>query len=143
MPVKSALEDEVDEIMMAPLIDCVFLMLIFFLVSSQMKKVEKELPVQLPDSVAALNVKASANMLVIGIDDKGRYYLGAEPVSREALRTRLQNTAAANPNQRVRIDGDRAAPFQSLVNVLDELHFNGLNNIGINARIEGRSSGGY
>ena len=138
MPVKSQLDDETDEIMMAPLIDCVFLMLIFFLVSSQMKKVEKELPVELPESVAALNVKAAANMLVIGIDAAGRIYLGAEPVSREALRTRLQNAAALNPGQRVRIDGDRAAPFQSLVNVLDECHFVGLNNIGINARIESR-----
>ena len=138
MPVRSSLDDETDEIMMAPLIDCVFLLLIFFLVSSQMKKVEKELPVDLPEAMTALNVKASANMLVIGIDASGRYYLGAEPVSREALRTRLQNAAAVNPRQRVRIDGDRSAPFQSLVNILDECHFVGLNNIGINARIESR-----
>ena len=138
MAVKSSLEEETDEIMMAPLIDCVFLMLIFFLVSSQMKKVEKELRVDLPDSMAAVSVKAEANMLVIGIDEVGRFYLGAEPVSRETIRARIQNTAAINPNQRVRIDGDRNAPFQSLVNILDECHFNGLNNIGINSRIKER-----
>ncbi len=138
MPIRTELEEEAVDVQMTPMIDCVFLLLIFFLVSSQMKKVEKELPVQLPESVAAISVKASAKMLIIGIDAAGRIYLGAEPVSREALRTRLQNAAAENPGQRVRIDGDRNAPFQSLVNVLDECHFLGLNNIGVNARIENR-----
>jgi len=114
----------------------VFLLLIFFLVSSQMKKVEKELPVDLPEAAAAINVKASADMLVIGIDAAGRYHLGAEPVSREALRTRLQS-AAATPGQRVRIDVDRAAPSQSLVHILDECHFNGLR-AALNTRVENR-----
>ncbi|MCL1887461.1 MAG: biopolymer transporter ExbD [Kiritimatiellaeota bacterium] len=136
MPIRTEFDDEGADIQMTPMIDCVFLLLIFFLVSSQMKKVEKELQVDLPDSLAALNVKASADMLAIGIDAAGRIHLGAEPVSRETLRLRLQAAAAANPNQRVRIDGDRAAPFQALVSVLDECHFLGLNNIGINSRIE-------
>ena len=138
MPVRSSLDDEVDEINMTPMIDCVFLLLIFFLVSSQMKKVEKELPVDLPTSVAAINTKASANMLVIGVDAMGIFYLGAEPVSREALRARIKSVAAINPNQRVRIDGDRAAPFQALVEILDVCNVEGLNNIGLNARVENR-----
>ena len=36
------------EVQLTPLIDCVFLLLIFFLVSSQLKKVEKRLEVDLP-----------------------------------------------------------------------------------------------
>jgi len=133
MPVRSPLSDEADEIMMAPLLDCVFLLLIFFLVSSQMKKVEKELPVDLPDAAAAVNVKASADMLVIGIDAAGRFYLGAEPVSRETLRARLASAAG----HRVRIDVDRAAPAQSLVHILDECHFNNLRPA-LNTRVENR-----
>ena len=137
MPIRTELDDEAIDIQMTPMIDCVFLLLIFFLVSSQMKKVEKELQVELPDSAAALNTKATANMLAVGIDAQGRIYLGAEPVSREMLRTRLQNAAAENPGQRVRIDGDRNAPYQALVSIIDECHILGLK-IGLNARIENR-----
>lgn len=138
MPIRIENEEETVDVQMTPMIDCVFLLLIFFLVSSQMKKIEKELPVELPESAAALNVKASDDMLVVGIDATGRFYLGAEPVSMETLRTRLHETALADPHQRIRIDGDRLAPFQSLVHILDICQFEGLRNVGVNARVEGR-----
>lgn len=123
------------DIQMTPMIDCIFLLIIFFLVSSQMKKLEKELPVSLPESAAALQVKASPDLLVIGIDRNGSYYIAGEPVGYEALQRKLRE-AAVNPAQRIRIDGDEAAPFSSLVHIFDLCQFEGLTNIGINTRVE-------
>ena len=46
-------EDDGIEVQMAPLIDCVFLLLIFFLVATTLKKIEKEVPLELPDAKLA------------------------------------------------------------------------------------------
>lgn len=127
-------EDEAIEVQMAPLIDCVFLLLIFFLVATTLKKVEKELPVELPESQAAIQVQAREDLFTIGIDAAGQTYLKAEKVSLSMLRQHLQQAAARDKTQRVRIDVDRATPAQYIVHVLDLCQFEGLTNVGIHTR---------
>lgn len=127
-------EDEPIEVQMAPLIDCVFLLLIFFLVATTLKKIEKELPVELPESLAAIDVEAREDIFTIGLDTAGQTYLKAEKVSLGMLRQQLQQAAAANPQQRVRIDTDRATPAQYVVHVLDLCAFEGLTNVGIHTK---------
>jgi biopolymer transport protein ExbD len=131
-------DDEGVEVQMAPLIDCVFLLIIFFLVSTVMKKLEKELPVDLPRPATRLSreVKKEAEMLIISIDSQGRFHLGANPVSLELLRAKLRETAAVNPLKRVRIDGDRRAPFESAVHILELCQLEGLKNVGIHTARE-------
>jgi len=129
-------DDDTVEVAMAPLIDCVFLLLIFFLVATTMKKIEKELPVELPTSGAAVTAEVTDSLVVVGIDRNGSFYLGSEPVGIEALHAKMREAAATNPNGRIRIDGDRDAPFQSLVHLLDLCEFEGLGNVGIHARRE-------
>ena len=55
------------EIQLTSLIDCVFLLLIFFLVSSQMKKIEKELPIELPVANATREVKAPPDLVTVSV----------------------------------------------------------------------------
>ncbi len=129
-------DDEGTEIQMTPLIDCVFLLLIFFLVATVMKKIEKELPVELPRSAAAMEMAQQEDILIISIDAAGNYYLGATPISLEILHSRLRETAKTNPNRRIRIDGDRRAPFQSFVHLMDLCRFEGLKNVGVHTKSE-------
>ena len=126
-------DDEAVEVQMAPLIDCVFLLIIFFLVSTVMKKLERELPVDLPRPATRISreVKKDAEMLIIGIDRQGQFHLGANPVSLELLHATLRETAAQNPLKRVRIDGDRYAPFESAIHILELCQLEGLKNVGI------------
>jgi len=126
--------DEPVEISMAPLIDCVFLLLIFFLVATTLKKIEKELPIELPQAAASLSTQVEDRMLIVGVDKMGAVYLNAERVSTETLHRRLKEAALANPNQRIRIDGDRSAPFQYIVRILDLCQFEGLKNVGVHTR---------
>lgn len=49
--------DEKPEVQLTSMMDCIFLMLIFFLVSSQLKKKEKEVALELPESDAAVIVR--------------------------------------------------------------------------------------
>ncbi len=133
-------DNDTPEIQMTPLIDCVFLLIIFFLVSSQMKKVEKELPVRLPEAHATVAVKATPDLVTIGIDAFGRVYLGSEPVGNEGLRARLRAAAADSPGRRVRICGDVEAPFRSIVHVLDVCQAEGVRIVGINTRVMPRNN---
>ncbi|MCL1910343.1 MAG: biopolymer transporter ExbD [Kiritimatiellaeota bacterium] len=135
MPVKFQDEAHV-EIQMTSLIDCVFILLIFFLVSSQMKKVEKELPIELPRAALTVPAKASPNLTAISIDKYGDLYVNGQPVGAEGLRAALRNAAATHPDMRVRINGDIFAPFRAVVQVLDTCQGEGLNVIGINTAVD-------
>ncbi len=123
--------DESIEVQMAPLIDCVFLLLIFFLVATTMRKIEPELPLELPTASAAVSRHVVEDMLIISIDREGNHYLGGEPVAQSYLLETVREVANDNPERRIRIDADREAPMWAAVQVLDMLQFEGLNNVGI------------
>lgn len=60
---------------MAPLIDCVFLLLIFFLVTTMMKKWEMQIPLSLPESTSSLSQRKSAgSSAVIALGTGGAVY---------------------------------------------------------------------
>ncbi len=124
------------EIQMTSLIDCVFMLLIFFLVSSQMKKVERELPIELPAANAVVQVKSTPGMTTISVDEFGDLYVNSIPVGSEGLRASLREAARDNPDTRIRINGDIYAPFRSIVQVLDACQGEGLTIIGINTAVD-------
>ncbi|RMD74138.1 MAG: biopolymer transporter ExbD [Lentisphaerae bacterium] len=125
--------DDVD-VQMTPMIDCVFLLLIFFLVATVLKKIEKELPVDLPVSAAAMKMPQDEKIMIIGIDPAGKYYLNSTPITLEMLHSKLRELGKTNPQQRIRIDGDRNAPFQAFVHIVDLCHFENLTNIGVHTK---------
>ena len=65
-------EEPAVEVQLTPLIDCVFLLLIFFLVSSQLKKVEKRLDVKLPDAQVVKTYKATPDVISVGVSAPGK-----------------------------------------------------------------------
>ncbi len=129
-------EDEQIEVQMAPLIDCVFLLLIFFLVATTLKKIEKELPLDLPEAAAAVSKQTQDNMTIVSIDRSGSLYLGSEPVGQGYLGRKLEELAGQDVNHRIRIDADRQAPMWAAVQILDMCSFEGLKNVGIRTKRE-------
>lgn len=133
--------DEGCEPNMTPMIDCVFLLLIFFLVATVVKKTEKEVEVNLPDAVHAVDTKyAEDKRLVIGIMANGDVCLDGEPVGIEKLHAKLRDVARNAPQTHIRIDGDQQAPFQSVTHVLDLCAFEGLKVAGIHTAGDPRKS---
>nr|WP_315398937.1 biopolymer transporter ExbD [uncultured Duganella sp.] len=133
-------EDEQPEIGLIALIDCIFFLLMFFMVATSFKqppteKRQKELPVTLPTSQLSLEIdEAAPAPLVIGVDKNGKLFLDGEPVSTQALHGRLKLEAARDPARRVRIDGDQLAKYQDIVHVLDLCQFERLTNISMHTR---------
>ena len=124
-------EEEHVEIQMTSMMDCIFLMLIFFLVSSQLKKVEKELPIELPRANTTRDVKSTPDLITVSVNAKGELFVNSKPVGDAGLKNALANAAKENPDRRIRINGDVFAPFRSIVQVLDTCQGEGLTVVGI------------
>ncbi len=131
-------EDEPFEIMLIPMIDCMLVIIIFFLVATTLKNKQQELRLDLPDAAAALTVVQPPDVLVIGVDRAGKVYLGGdsfmEPVDTERFLRQLHQIAQATPGRSVRIDADRNVRFEDVVRVVDLCTFEGLRNVGLHTR---------
>ena len=119
------------EVQLTPLIDCVFLLLIFFLVSSQLKKVEKRLDVNLPDAQVVKTYKQTPDIISVGVNSRGNLFVNARAVGSGGLLDALREAKAAAPGRRVVVDGDVHAPFRAVVQVLDACAMQGLEVAGI------------
>lgn len=119
------------EVSMSPLIDCVFLLLIFFLVSTMAKKQKKDIDIDLPESTSAVELRPDNETVVIGIDIYGDLHYEGLPCSTNQLHQYLQDIAETDPERRIRIDTDAKTPFGRFNEVRDILQFRNLNNVGI------------
>jgi biopolymer transport protein ExbD len=133
-------DDEQPEIGLIALIDCIFFLLMFFMVATSFKhpdgeKPQKELPITLPAAQMSLDrVGSGALPLTIGIDKQGKLYLDGSGVSVQGLHDRLKQEAASNPGRPIRIDGDEMARYQDIVHVLDLCQFEGFTKITMHTR---------
>lgn len=99
---------------MTPMIDIVFLLMIFFLVASKLDEDDRALDVVLPQAAAAQPLTTRPREFVINIDRAGNYFAGARPVRLEELQDLLVQAAADNPDRQtviVRADEDAAHKF--------------------------------
>jgi biopolymer transport protein ExbD len=133
-------EDEAPEIGLIALIDCIFFLLMFFMVATSFKQTKsekplKELPVVLPAAQMSLDRQLAApTALAIGVDKRGKFYLDGDQVSVQQLHERLKTEAAKNPGRPIRIDGDEMARYQDIVHVLDLCQFEGFTKISMHTR---------
>ena len=132
--------DDEPEISLIALIDCIFFLLMFFMVATSFKHQSegrplKELPITLPQSAVSLDkARALPEVVALGVDAKGGVYWGRERVTAVELRRRLHEVAQRNPQQPVRIDGDTQVPYQEVIHLLDLCQFEGLTRISMRAR---------
>jgi len=125
-------EEEDVALSMSPLIDCVFLLLIFFLVTTMLKKDLREVEhLNLPISRSSLEVPPDESVLAIAVDAEGEIYLEGVPISIGQLLGELREISATRPDQRIRLDTDENTPFGPFVEVLDALSFRNLRNVGV------------
>ena len=125
-----------------PLVDVVFLMLIFFMVSTSFK-VASSLDLELPPSQSKIQ-KSEQKEVLISIDSSGQLYVVDEPVKDGDLRRRILNISKGDPNMRVVLRADANARHHRVVYVLDTVRELGMGKIGIATTnvTSGATSGG-
>ena len=105
---------------MTPLIDVVFLLLIFFLVASRLSQEDRELDVPLPSAANAMPITAEPQDMVVNIDARGAIFVNSETLSNADFERVLAQSIANNPlGQSVIIRADRRVPLQAPVDVMD------------------------
>ncbi len=112
-----------------PLVDVVFLMLIFFMVSTSFN-VSNTLKLELPTGHASQQQK-KAKEVVISIDKQGQLYVQDEAVADGDLYRRILNVSKGDPNMRVILRADGGTQHKRVVYVLDTLRELGMGKIGI------------
>ncbi|MBL7000794.1 MAG: biopolymer transporter ExbD [Gammaproteobacteria bacterium] len=116
---------------LTPLIDVVFLLLIFFMVSTTFDSTS-ELKIELPE--ASANKPAAPSRLTIIIDAQGLYYLNGKKLknqSSDLLLLEVHRLVADDKDMPVVIQSDARSPVQSLVTALDIVGQIGLSRLSI------------
>ena len=124
-----------DSINLTPLIDVVFLLLIFFMVSTTFTK-ETHLKVDLPEAVGEPGVK-QAEPLEILIDAQGNYSVNAKTLVNnqgKTLKAALLKIAEGNLDRPLMITADSKTPHQSVITAMDAAGQTGFVNLSITTR---------
>jgi len=119
---------------MLPLIDVVFLLLVFFIYAMLSMAVHRGLTVVLPDSsIAKIDKKL---VLSVSIKSDGTIYIDKNLVALEDLAETLENKAGHETNPGVLLFADRDISYQELFKVLDQIQTAGIHRISLQADSE-------
>jgi len=121
--------DEAD-INLAPMLDIVFIMLIFFIVTTSFVR-EAGIDVNRPTAQTA-QPRESANIL-IALAPNGEIWIDKRAVDIRSVRAAVERLRAENPEAAVVIQGDREAQIGLLVRVMDQVRLAGIANLSIAA----------
>jgi len=113
MRFKQRLQIEDAQLNMVPLVNCVFLLLIFFLLTSNFIS-QPGIKINLPKAVTSEVVQK--NTIVITITYDNRFYLNETPVTLVELKSKLEKASNAEP---VLIKADRDVTLSKVVNIWD------------------------
>ena len=124
-------EEEESEINITPMLDVVFIMLIFFIVTASFVK-EAGIDVNRPDAETAVR-QERANIL-IAISENNEIWIDQRQVDPRALRANIERLRAENPEGSVVIQADRKAITETLILVMDSARQAGVYNVAIAAQ---------
>ena len=117
------------ELELAPMIDVVFLLLIFFIVTWQFARFERDMDISVPAAEEAENTDRQIGEIIVNVRSDGSIILNGRDVSEPELLTKLQSISEAYPDQAVILRGSSDADFQSIINVLDQIKKAGIWNV--------------
>ena len=109
---------------MTPMIDCVFQLLLFFLVASHFEEQarvsgEGELDANLPEAASAMPMTMKPREMIVNVNAIGEFYVDGSRHSEADLSARFRRAAINNPdNQSVVIRGDERADWKYIARVM-------------------------
>ena len=120
------------ELNMAPLIDMVFILLIFFLVTTSFVK---ETGVDIARPVASTAVSRTGATVLIGITKNNAIYMNKKEIDVRSVTTEVERALMENPKANVVIVADRDSFTGLVINVMDKCKLAGAENISLAANL--------
>jgi len=123
-------EDEDSQIDLTPMLDVVFIMLIFFIVTSTFVK-EAGVDVTRPNAETAVVTKS--NSIQIGITASNQIFMDKRLVDKRAVRANVERGLAENPGAAVIIVADSDSKTETLIEVMDQARMAGAESVSVAA----------
>ncbi len=117
--IKSGESERSVSIELTPIVDMVFLLLIFFLVATTFHQTEREMQIALPASISAGPISTALREIIINVDEDGKIIVSGRTIDPDDLGAIIQAAVALNPQQKVTVRGDRNVAYGYVVAVLD------------------------
>lgn len=115
---------------MTPLIDMVFILLIFFIVATSFVR-ESGVEVDRPQAASATTKKNVS--MVIGVTSSGRIYIEGHEIDIQNIKGRMESFLAEVPGGSVVIAADKSCPTGITIKVLDSCRLAGVKNLSVAA----------
>lgn len=122
---KKAEQENID---ISPLIDMVFILLIFFMVSTTF---QKDMDIDINRPKAATATKSSSKDIRIFIAADGSTYLNGDPVRSWMIQSRVKDQLSAGSASNVLVIADDDVPTRKLVEVVDDARLAGAEDVGV------------
>ena len=130
MPVTIKKGTALSSLSMTPLIDIVFLLLIFFLVTTRFSEEDHELEVMLPTASEAKPLIEKPKEIFINIDEQGAFFVGKKAVDLAKMEALLASADINNPmGQTVVIRADKRCKWDNVVAAINACHRAGIHDI--------------
>lgn len=137
MPIKLNSAEE-PTLNLTPMIDIVFLLIIFFMVGTKFTEIEQELEVSIPQVASGATDVTKAQQCVIAVFRDGRVSVDEDVMEIHELEMNLNQRVSDGAELHVIIRGDADGAFQNVANVLSACRRAGVNDLGISVRMASR-----
>jgi biopolymer transport protein ExbD len=121
-------KEQVSDVDMSPLIDMVFILLIFFMVSSTFVK-DMKLDLERPGASSAS--RASSKVIRVYIDKTGETYVDGQPVKTWAIQGKLRDMMRASTEKSVLVVTDSGIAVEKLIDVVDQCRLSGAKDVAV------------
>jgi len=127
-------EQGIDSIDISPLIDCVFLLLIFFMVTTTFVK-DMKLDLDRP-SAAAGSLINEEKVIRVYIDSNRDVFVDNQPIKVWAIQSKLRDMLRSSAKKAVLVISDAEIPVESLIDVIDECKMSGAEDVAVSTNKE-------
>jgi biopolymer transport protein ExbD len=126
-----------EDFQMAPMIDMVFLLLVFFMTVASVAKSQRTVELELPESLESQVPEDASGRGIISVDAEGNFYIGEEQRSLNAIKAAISARIQAKPELQIQIRADEATEYVHVQKLLKTAAESGAYEI-IYATYEGR-----
>ena len=130
MPLKTH-RDETVSLNLTPMIDIVFLLIIFFMVGTKFTELEKQLTLEVPQVTDGDALIPAPEKRIVNVFKDGRITLDREDVTLQELSEALETARAEYEDLGVIVRGDAESPLQNVAAALDACRQAGIKDFGI------------
>ena len=119
MNFRGSIQNNAPGFQIAPMVDIVFLLLIFFLVTWNFSRNETELDVKVPKAREGKETRRAVWEVILNVKSNGTVVMNRRQMNAKELQDTLQKIASLYPDQAVILRGDESTDYRHVVEVLD------------------------